>query len=308
MKQRRIPAQPLATLDDESASAPAAASAAPPARPSLPVEGTTRKILLELVEDSPYQPRLVYNPEEIDELGKGMAAAGQQEPIVVRLLPNGRYELISGHRRKRAAISIGWVDVEARVVNYSDSEAERATLVQNEGRADLTDYERAKMFQLALDRGFAKTQKECAELFSTSQGVVSRCLSMLELPAPILELLDRQPDLFGLNTAVIIRDLLKKHPDQVELITKGVERLKDGAEANSLRGWVAQMLAAEGREPAKRQHSVVASPTGATVYETRLKHAQRQVILSVKDTGEDLEEFDRWLLGELQKRREAMKA
>lgn len=315
MKDRSAPRQPIRTLRSANEPIPNApdVDAAAPAlisnpSPALPATGVLRKVLLELIDDSPYQPRLSYDPEKIDELAKGFAAAGQQEAIVVRQLPNGRYELISGHRRKRAAISIGWVDIDARVENYSDAAAEKATLVQNEGRADLNDYERAKMFKKAMDRGFAKTQNECAELFSTSQGIVSRCLAMLELPAPILELLDRQPDLFGLNTAVIIRDLLKKHPDQVELIAKGVERLKDGAEANSLRGWVAQMLAAEGREPAKRHHSVVASPDGATVYETRRKDTQRQIILSVKDTDEDLEDIDRWLLGELQKRREARKS
>lgn len=315
MKDRTAPRQPIRKLRDASEPLPAeetrevaAISPLATSYPALPTTGVLRKVLLELIDDSPYQPRLAYDPEKIDELAKGLAAAGQQEAVVLRALPSGRYELISGHRRKRAAISIGWVEIDARVEHYSDAEAEKATLLQNEGRADLNDYERAKMFQLAMKRGFAKTQNECAELFSTSQGVVSRCLAMLELPEPILNLLDRQPDLFGLNTAVIIRDLIKQHPDQVELITKGVERLKDGAEANSLRGWVAQMLAAEGKEPAKRTHSVVANPSGKTVYETRLRPAQRQVILSVKDTGEDLEEFDRWLVGELQKRREAMKS
>ncbi|PND62987.1 hypothetical protein, partial [Escherichia coli] len=76
-----------------------------------------------------------------------------------------------------------------------------ATLIQNEGREDLSDFERAKNFKLALKRGFAKGQVECAEMFSTSQTNVSRCLAMLDLPAPILDMLERQPDLFGHNTA-----------------------------------------------------------------------------------------------------------
>jgi ParB/RepB/Spo0J family partition protein len=315
MKDRSAPRQPIRTLrpaDEPIPAAPSTDVVAPislaSTGPALSATGMPRKVLLELIDDSPYQPRLSYDPEKIDELAKGLAAVGQQEAVILREMPNGRYQLISGHRRKRAAISIGWVDIEAIVKQYSEQEAEKATLIQNEGRSDLTDYERAKMFKSAMDRGFAKTQNECAEIFSTSQGIVSRCLAMLDLPAPILELLERQPDLFGLNTSVIIRDLLKKHPDQVELISKGVERLKDGAEANSLRGWVAQMLAAEGREPVKRHHSVVASPTGATVYETRRKDTQRQIVLSVKDTDEDLEEINQWLLAALQKRREAKKA
>lgn len=64
-------------------------------------QNTRRRIRLDQIDDSPYQPRMIYGAEEIDNLAHSFAAAGQDEVITVREKPSGRFELIKGHRRTR---------------------------------------------------------------------------------------------------------------------------------------------------------------------------------------------------------------
>lgn len=196
---------------------------------------------LDLIDDSPYQPRSVYRGESIDDLGHTLASAGQKEPIQVR--PVGtRYELIAGHRRLRAARNLGWTTIKAYVIHMNDQEAELATLVHNEGREDLCDYERGKAFSRALSRGLAKNQSDCAAKFATSQAVVSKCIGMSKLPQPIVQMLESKHDLFGYNCSETIHKLVAEYPNRIELITEAVGRLNSGADQNGIRSWVEQMI------------------------------------------------------------------
>ncbi|WP_449406074.1 ParB/RepB/Spo0J family partition protein [Massilia phosphatilytica] len=99
-------------------------------RPAVPVDesNVVRKVALQDIVDSPYQPRSVTDETRIQLLGETLKARGQDEAIVVRRLPSGKYELVSGHRRTRAARLIGWSEIDARVRALSDRDAELATL------------------------------------------------------------------------------------------------------------------------------------------------------------------------------------
>jgi len=309
MKQRTAPPQPLNTLDDEPVRrAPvterSTQHAVKSAQPKPEQAGALQRIPLSLLVDSPYQPRLSYDPERIDELGKGLQNAGQQEPILVRPLPSGQYELVSGHRRKRAAMNIGWTEITALIEHLSDQDAEKRTLVQNVGRVDHCEYELAKIYRTALERKLVKNQSECAEMFSTSQATVSKILAILDLPAPIVAMLEKTPTLFGAATAAVIKDLFKSYPGRESLIIQAVERLKDGASGASLRGWVAQMIAHEKNDAAPLPRSVVTNSEGSPVLEMRSKPERRQIVISLKDTGINQADFEKWLLVELRKTQE----
>lgn len=183
----------------------AASEAHEPGEPATIVQ----KLDVSLLDDSPYQPRLTYDPATLRELADSIRAAGQQEPIKVRQKPNGRYELISGHRRKLSAVLIGLAELDAYVVQASDEEAQRSTLLANEARENLTDYERAKLYQLAMALGLGKTQQAVAAYFGTSQGRVSRCMAMLTLPDEYLERLEKDSGAISASEAAEIREQLR---------------------------------------------------------------------------------------------------
>lgn len=215
------------------------------------VNDELHEIFVDLVYDSPFQTEedsiSRYDPESIDELAHTMAKAGQQEPIVVRWV-NGRFELIAGHRRIRAARSMGWTKILARIVRMDDAAAEKGLMVHNEGRKENSDYAKAKLYARARAKGYAKTQDELAHMFATKQGSVSKRLAMLTLPAPILQMLDAKPDLITMGTAKMIHELVDELPEEIDLIVKAVERIKEqDAAEKSVRGWVAQMVQARAR-------------------------------------------------------------
>lgn len=250
-----------------------------------------QSIQLSLVDDSPFQPRLEYDPEEIDALAKTMAAGSQADPIKVRKVGE-RYELISGHRRKRAALSLGWTEIDAIVENRSDDEAELESMLLVVGSVLLSDYEYAKMYRRALDKNFCKTQQEAANLFGVSQPKVSGCLEMLSLPAPILEMLDAKPSLFSYTTGKEIKALLKEHPKHVDIVVKGVRRLvEESAKQNGLKGWILQAIAQATHKAKPRENTLVITKEGHQVFTT--KKSGNAVTVNIKAQGVDDAQFEK---------------
>lgn len=263
-----------------------------------------RKIRLDLIDDSPYQPRIQYDPIEIDNLAHTMAAAGQKEPITVRHKPDGRYEIDgSGHRRCRAARNLGWADIDAHVVEHDDREAQLSTMVANEARVDLSDYERGKLYRESIEAGFAKTQSDVANLFGTTQANVSRRMAMLKLPAIYLDMLDAKPDLFGYNCAESITQLLKQYPDEVALIEAGVRRItEEGADQKSVKQWVEQMVKQKHAIAPPKQHAVITDRSGRAMFTA--KCTGRELTIRIKASELDAKEVEEIILAALRQRAE----
>lgn len=256
-----------------------------------------------LVVDSPFQSEDDsigrYDSESIDELAHTMANAGQQEPISVRWV-DGKFELIAGHRRIRAARSIGWSRIRARIVKLDDTEAEKGLMVHNEGRKDNSDYAKAKLYARAKAKGYARTQDELAHMFATKQGSVSKRLAMLTLPQPILKMLDSQPDLISMGTAKTVLELIKEKPAELDLVVKAVERVKQmNAPENSIVGWVAQMAQARVKGETKTElrsakPKVITDPANRQLYTAKLEGrviTLRVSPLSDLDPEEELEQL-----------------
>lgn len=294
----------VATDDGAQHLLPQAESAAIPTNWEL-VDNVVMDIPTDLVDDSPYQltedSRDRYNPEEIDELAHTLAAAGQQEPIKVRRVGN-RFQLIAGHRRIRAARILGWTSIKALIVIMSDKEAELATMVHNEGRKGNCDYTKAKLYRRALERGFAKTQSDVAALFATKQSHVSRCQKMFALPAEILSMLDATPNLFSSTTSEVITQLVAEHPDQIPLIKQAVERIKEGAPENSIKGWISQKQSAQiiSAKPKSTRPKVITDAGGRQLYTARLNGRVIELRLSAPDIDADqaLENLIKYLKGD----------
>jgi ParB family chromosome partitioning protein len=250
-----------------------------------------QRISLALVDDSPYQPRLEYDPAEIDALGKTLVASRQADPIKVRKVGE-RYELISGHRRKRAALSIGWTEIDAIVEVRTNDEAELESMLLVVANVNLCDYEFAKMYRRALVKKFCKTQEDVAKMFGVTQTAVSHRLNMLTLSAPILEMLEAKPSLLAYTTAGVIKDLIQAHPKHTSLIVKGVRRLvEEGAKQNSLKGWILQAIAQQDRKAKPPQDTRTITRDGHEVFTTKKK--TNSVTVSIKAQDMDSSQFEK---------------
>lgn len=140
------------------------------------------------VEPNPRQPRRSIDPEALGALTRSIAADGVVQPVVVRERPDGRYELIAGERRWRAAIAAGLTTIPAVVRNAPDRDALLLALVENVVREDLNAVEIARGYA-ALADGYGLTVLEIAERVGRSRSGVSNILRLLELPDDVLELI-----------------------------------------------------------------------------------------------------------------------
>ncbi|MCE3608431.1 ParB/RepB/Spo0J family partition protein [Massilia sp. P8910] len=245
------------------------------------------RISLTLIDDSPYQPRLEIDPEEIDELAKTMAAAHQADPVKVRRVGD-RFELISGHRRVRAARTLGWEEIDAIVEVRNDMEAEVEAMLLVVGNVHLSAYELAKMYDRAISKGIVPNQTACAAFFATKQPVVSACLGMLSLPQEIISILDAKPRLMGYECAKVVKALIKDHPAHLDTIIRGVSRLGEGMQQSALKGWVRQAIR-QTTEPKEDDRRTITS-NGRPVFTT--KRDPRSVTVSCKIPGMDIEVFE----------------
>lgn len=260
-------------------------------RPTSP-RGDTRKIAVAEIVDSPYQPRLKYDPEEIDRLAETMDTAAHADPIKVRMV-NGKYELISGHRRIRAARSLGWTEIDAYVEELTDREAQAKTLLLAVGSVGLADYEYALMFATALKEGLCKTQREVASYFGQGTVKVSGCLDMLKLPAKIVRMLDAKPDLFGYQTGAVIKKLCADYPDNLADIERGVQRLMEGAAQNSLKSWVLQAIKGQAERDGSEPNLITNGRR--LIFTTKISADKRSVVVNCKVPDLDIAAFEKHL-------------
>lgn len=182
---------------------------------------------IHLIEDSPWQPRLNYDESGLAELADSLKQNGQDEAIHVVALPGGRYRLVSGHRRTRAARMVGWAQINAIILDLDPRSVIIATLRANESREDLSTFERGRAYQRAMDEGLASNQKEVAALFSCTQGRVSQCLTVFNISPGFSDLQNKHPRLLHYRSAKAIHDLLKKFPAGEEQLLEAAERLID---------------------------------------------------------------------------------
>ena len=136
------------------------------------------------VEANAAQPRKQFDAEALDSLAESIATHGILQPITVRHLPSGYYQIISGERRWRAARQAGLHEVPVLIVDADDRKVMELSLIENLQREDLNPMEEAAGYQ-KLMTDFGLTQEECAERVGKSRPAVANALRLLNLPEPI---------------------------------------------------------------------------------------------------------------------------
>ena len=163
---------------------------------------------VECMEPNPSQPRKRMEREALEELASSIRTEGIIQPLLVRSAKTpGRYEIIAGERRWRAAKMAGLREVPAYVREMSDQDVMVAALVENLQREDLNPAEEARALQELKER-LALTQEELAQRLGKSRSMVANSLRLLQLPQAALESLEE-----GAISAGHARSLLALAPD-----------------------------------------------------------------------------------------------
>jgi ParB family chromosome partitioning protein len=150
-----------------------------PAQPPNVHAEEVRRVNLESISPSPLQPRQEFPADALDELVRSIREHGIIQPLIVRAA-NGRYELIAGERRWRAAQQAGLSEVPVIVRSASDQDVLELSLIENLQRADLTPIEEARGYaQLAGE--FGMRQEEIAQKVGRSRAAVANAMRLLDL-------------------------------------------------------------------------------------------------------------------------------
>jgi len=156
--------------------------------PSItPIEaegGKPREIPLGEIDRNPFQTRSQVNEDQLAELAASIVANGVVQPVLVRPLASGRFQLIAGERRWRASQLAGKVTIPAILRQVSDEQAMEITIVENLQRTDLNPMEQARAFE-RLSREFHMTQEQMATRTGKDRASVANFLRLLRLPATV---------------------------------------------------------------------------------------------------------------------------
>jgi len=151
--------------------------------------GELRELPVGLIKPNPDQPRTNFDPEALSALAASIESSGIVQPILVRPLPDGSYELVAGERRWRAAQEAGLEKVPAVVREQAEAERLQAALIENMVREDLNPVEEARACA-ALVEDLGLTKEDLARRVGRSRPAVSNLIRLLELPDETLELLE----------------------------------------------------------------------------------------------------------------------
>ncbi len=146
-----------------------------------------REINIDVISPNPYQPRTVWDQQELMALAESIKSSGIVQPIIVRPTTGG-YELIAGERRLRAAKLASLKTVPALVRQATDEQLLELALIENIHRTNLNSIERAKAYQKYLQT-FSLTQAEAAQRLGEDRSVIANYLRLLDLPDEIKQML-----------------------------------------------------------------------------------------------------------------------
>ncbi len=189
------------------------------AAPSTVTAAGVQSLAVDLLEPSPFQPRRQMDEGALAELSASIGQRGVLQPLLVRPKPGqeGRYQIIAGERRWRAAQKVPLHEVPVLVRALSDTDAMAAGLVENLQREDLNPVEEAQGYERLLNE-FEMTQETLGEAIGKSRAHIGNMLRLLKLPDKVLEMVRTGELSFGharaimshMSPTLVAREIIKK--------------------------------------------------------------------------------------------------
>ena len=179
-------------------------------------ENGLKKLPLHKIEPNPDQPRRDFDPDELEELAESIRTHGVIQPLTVREMPNGYYQIIAGERRWRASRLAGLEEIPAVIIEADDKKAMELALIENLQRSDLNPVEEANGYD-SLIREYGLTQEEAAARVGKSRPAVANALRLLSLCEGVLDKV-RSGELTAGHARAILQ--LKSEKKQLEAAQK----------------------------------------------------------------------------------------
>jgi ParB family chromosome partitioning protein len=239
---------------------------------TAPVGGSTLEVALDQIERNPYQTRTQFDDHKLGELASSIAASGVIQPVVLRPLPGGRYQLITGERRWLASRRAGKNTIPAIVRQANDAQAMEMTIVENLQRADLNPIEQARAYH-RLSEEFRMTQEQMAIRTGKDRASVSNYLRLLRLPASVQQLI--QTGVLSMGHAKAL--LAIESPARIEQAAERVQSL--ALSVRQTETYVGELIHPEEHKAGKK--AAVIEPTDPNVREAQ-DRLQRSLGLKVK--------------------------
>ncbi len=145
---------------------------------------TINEINIELIEANPNQPRREFDEETLQELADSIAEIGIIQPITLRKLNNGKYQIVAGERRWRASMRANLKTIPAYIISVDEEKLMEMALVENIQRQDLNPIEIALAYQQLIEQ-YGLTQEKLAEKVGKKRATVANFIRLLRLPAPL---------------------------------------------------------------------------------------------------------------------------
>ena len=166
------------------------------------VKREAETVPITMIKPNPDQPRTSFKREELEELAASIESAGLLQPILVRPLNDGTFEIIAGERRWQACRLIGMKSIPVRIKEADDNEALEFALVENIQRTDLNPIEEAYGYKRMMERQ-GLTQSELAQKISKGRSTVANALRLLDLPEDAQQLLFEEKITAGHARAIL---------------------------------------------------------------------------------------------------------
>ena len=151
--------------------------------------GALREVPVASVRPNPFQPRKKIDEPALAELADSINASGLLQPVVVRAVAGGQFELIAGERRWRAVQRLGWKSIPVVVKEADDRTLLTLAIIENIQRADLSPLEEAASYQRLIEE-FQSSQADVARLVGRDRSTVANALRLLRLPVDVREMVD----------------------------------------------------------------------------------------------------------------------
>ena len=229
-----------------------------------------RELEVTQIEPNPDQPRVKFDAAALDALAGSIGSVGLLQPLIVRPLDGGRYELVAGERRWRAAQKAGIDRVPAVVRTSPEDERLQAALIENMVREDLNPVEEARACAaLVDDLGISK--EELARRVGRSRAAISNLIRLLDLPDPALALLERGELSEGHGRAILqVRDQDRRAQLAKQAATEGwsvrdTERRANGSGGARRKSSSGGRISAEERAAMTEAEDVLGAALGQDV-------------------------------------------
>lgn len=259
---------------------------------------TTDEVDINKIAPNPDQPRTQFKKEEIEELATSIEKDGLLQPILVRKMDDGTYQIIAGERRWQASKAAGLEKVPIRIKEADDNQALELALIENIQRSDLNPIEEAYGYRRLMERR-SMTQAEVAQAVSKGRSTVANALRLLDLPEEAQQLLYEEKITAGHARAILSVPTTEGRIKLTEKIVEGSLTVREAENLARLMSGKKEASASSQRPPMPAAYKTVAKALRETLKtNVRVKSSKgkNKIEIEFKDE-EDLQRLIQEILG-----------